>query len=273
MEKITTKEYDNQNQYIDSADKHVCIGLDSTIFLAYRDLAFIINEHLISKIPKNCYNILDYGCGAGTSTKAVIKCFDALGKNNKIYGIDQSPYNIDIAKKQNIPAEFICINQPNWLEDLPKFDLILCNFVLLENTLLGITAILDNIYQLLGVNAIAIITNCNAVVYEPGKKWYSFHANHPENSQHTNCSTPNNYEPSDGQRVKSTVFDKKTNISFTFYDYYYTGLTYQKAYKNSDLTLIATRLPIGSTLDGKAWLSEKKHAPYRIDVLCKCEKT
>jgi SAM-dependent methyltransferase len=265
---LTTRER-NQISYDHFTADHAKLDIDATMYLAYRDLPILLSEHLFSK-NKNQYKILDYGCGAGTSTKIFADLFQKMDIRAEFWGIDINENNIRLAAEKNPNAKFTLIGDDTFPEDLKGgFDLVLCYFVLLENTYEHMLKLLERVNSALCEAGVAIIVNCTAKAYDQTKEWYSANAHYVENTPTVYDASKNKLRLQDGQRVKMTMLDKSTSTGFTFFDYFHRRQTYKKAYHEADLTLLASRKPLGTDLDGKVWKSEKETPIYRIDILCK----
>lgn len=263
----------NQKAYNDDALTHSKLGLDSTMFLAYRDLQFILKEHLIYGNPKSVYKVLDFGCGAGTSTMIVFNTLKNLNVDCEIYGIDVNENNLLLAQKLLPQGKFISVKKGEFPKELNDFDLIICNFVLLENSYADMLPILQSIEHLLNPSGIATITNCTSKCYDRNNKWYTFDANYDENTPTSYDPIKHKYKLEDGHRVKVTVSDKSTGASFSFSDFFHPGKIYKAAYKQTGLKLLATRKPVGYTTDKLAWKTEMQKSPYRIDIVRKQNTT
>jgi hypothetical protein len=76
-------------------------------------------------------------------------------------------------------VQFHLITKDVFALDISDFDLVMCNFVLLENSLEDIGVILKNINQLLNVDGISIITHNRSKVYDynKGNEFVSFETN------------------------------------------------------------------------------------------------
>lgn len=110
----------NQKNYEKDAATHNKLGLNSTLYLAYRDLPILLRRHL----PKQTsYRILDFGCGAGLSTELITKIIADVGHKAEICGIDISEQNIKFARQRLPQTEFVKINPGESLSHLGKFDI------------------------------------------------------------------------------------------------------------------------------------------------------
>jgi len=251
----------NQHNYDSNAAKFHLAQLNPRNFLPYRDLPDTIARHLLDKVSKDHYKILDYGCGTGNSTQMVTNIFTELGIDVEIYGVDINESNLRLAKK-NIPtASFISISQDDQEIPLSGFDLVICNFVLLENTFDDMVMILHRIQQVMLVTATLINTNSASHIYDQTKKWHSINNHFIENQ----------LPLVDGQMVKLELIDDSAGDSFTFTDFFHSEIAYQQAYKEANLCLIETLEPLGKASEPIEWLAEKEYSPFKIHVLSKID--
>jgi len=260
----------NQINYAKNAITHGELGLNSTLFLAYRDLPILIKKYLLPKLEKTKIRVLDVGCGAGLSTELICKILTMEKLEGEFYGLDISKDNLELAKKRVPFAKFI---QTNDLIDenlLKNFDLVICNFVLVENTQTNMIALLKNIHSYLNKTGIAIITNCAIAAYKKDNKWYTFNNDFPENTPQTSINGKDKF--AEDQPIKVEVFTSyKSPLSFTFFDFFHSGAAYKNTYEAVGLELLKTHKPIGKESDNIAWLDEVVKSPYKIHVVSKMD--
>lgn len=257
----------NQKNYDNDAITHDKLGLNSTLYLAYRDIPGLLKKHLFDKVQKERFRVLDFGCGAGLSTELITKMINKAGFQADIYGVDISEQNIKFARQRLEQATFAQVEPGESLKHLGEFDLIICSFVLVENQQNKMNAILKDIQSLLTDSGISIITNCASKAYKASNKWYTFNNKFEENSP---SGLSNKLKFKEDQPIKVQVFASYgSDISFTFYDFFHSGSAYRNAYQAVGLDLLETHKPVGKESDGIDWESEKKHSPYKIHILSK----
>jgi 2-polyprenyl-3-methyl-5-hydroxy-6-metoxy-1,4-benzoquinol methylase len=260
----------NQISYSNDAITHSELGLDSTLFLAYRDLPILIKKYLLPKLEKTKVRVLDVGCGAGLSTELIAKMLEMEKLEVDLYGLDVSQDNLELAKNRLPSANFIHMSNHVDEDLLKNFDLVICNFVLVENTKNNMFAILKNIHNYLSTTGVAIITNCASAAYNRDNKWYTFNNNFTENTPQTNINGKDKF--AEDQPIKVEVFSSyKSPLSFTFFDFFHSGAAYRKAYEDASLELLETHKPIGKESDNIAWLDEAVKSPYKIHVVAKMD--
>ena len=91
-----------------------------TAFLAFRDMNKIISKHIKG------VNALDFGCGAGRSSRMLKDC----GLN--VTGVDISIKMIDKATETSKDINYLLIEKNCFKNIEGKYDLILISFVLME---------------------------------------------------------------------------------------------------------------------------------------------
>ncbi len=240
----------------------------STKYLAHRDLPALLEEHLLEHAEKQQFKILDYGCGDGKTLNFVRNYFIFKGLDVDLYGADANVQNLEVAQNCNPEGKFFHLINNKIPDELNSFDLIICNFVLLENRYDSMRTILKNIYDLLNDKGIASITGNTAKVYDLGNAWVSFDMEHPENDRTEYDPMYDKMKRRDEQEVKKSVIGLNGK-RFTFNDFFYRNKTRKQAYSHTDLQLIATRKPLGKPEDGIPWKSELAIPPYRIDIVRK----
>ena len=253
----------NQSNYKASAHLHAKINIDSTLFLAYRDIVFLLEKHLFHHNKKETYRVLDFGCGAGLSTHIISQRIEEAGFKVDITGVDISEENLKQAKTRLPDAQFIQITPNQSLSKLGEFDIIICNFVLVENKYKEMLNILRSLQPLLANDGVLIVTNPSSKVYKQANKWYSLNNDFPENKPLGFRNGKIKFQ--DDQPIKLQFYTSTT--SFTFSDFFHSGAAYKEAYKEAGLTLAETYKPVGYHSDGIPWKSEKDFSPYKIHIL------
>lgn len=261
MKTILQKFFDTENQrnYRKNSLNYAKIGLDSTMYLAYRDVPKLLKTHLFSKNDSDSMRLLDYGCGPGVSTNLIANFLSEAGKNVEIYGLDINEENLKLAKAKLPQGNFFLLSNDNPMLNIGKFDIVVCNFVLLENKFPTMLTILQKIRKLMSDTGVLIVTNCTPYVYDQNKKWYSFNNSFPENSE----------KLKNGQVVKLEISDKNTKAKFIVTDFFHSAGSYRLAYKTVGLELKETIEPKGLKEDGIIWNAEITHPPYQIHVISK----
>lgn len=264
---MSTEKYENLNQanYKLHALEHAKFNLQSTLFLAYRDVNILLKKHLVDRAIKQKFRLLDYGCGTGLSTFVYAETLSQMGCEVEVFGVDISLENLSIARS-NFPAgSFLHINSIEEMSFEEPFDLIICNFVLLELPQNQLRQVLDKLNSVINQEGILVVTNASRQSYDSSNRWYTLNNNFLQNKPQN--ATSNKIE--NGQQVSLAVKDPISGIElFKFHDFYYSSKSYANAFKESGFTIKETYKPLGKSEDGIPWLSEKEVSPYKIHVLC-----
>ncbi|KAF3362696.1 hypothetical protein PHSC3_000683 [Chlamydiales bacterium STE3] len=223
-----------------------------TDYLAFRDIPMLVNSHL--PIRKNL-SILDYGCGAGLSTRFIKELFP---EDSKVVGVDISSDMLQQAMLADPQGTYLKMEQ-----DIPYsnsfFDLVYCNFVLFElPSKEEIIKMLTEIRRTMKDGTCLIATTATPEMYNRNNHWVSLDANFSENDHLQS-----------GSHAKVSLILPEGVI--TFNDYYWTEKDYRECFAAAGLNLISANYPLGlenESLDWK-WQDETKVAPYVIFVLKK----
>lgn len=171
----------NQKNYSLNPSGHAEFGLKSTLYLAYRDSKKLLTQHLFNRSSKTTYRICDYGCGAGLSTSIYAKIIKESGYNIEIVGLDVNEENLANARIKVPEGVFIKIDSNQSVESLGNFDLIICNFVLLEHPYIDMLEIIKKLQPLLEETGVLITTNTTRQTYKASNQWYSLNNDFLEN--------------------------------------------------------------------------------------------
>jgi len=272
------RKLENQELYDKEAEMHGQLGLNSTLYLAYRDLPEILETHLFSHTQKKRFKIVDFGCGPATnSTKSISEIFAQKGLDADIFGLDINETNLELAKKNMPNVKYFKITRGELSKEVYQqvkdCDLVFCTFVLLENETEFINSALKHIYDIMADNAI-LITSCNtSKLYNTDRKWYSEESNFKENAFNAQRLSKKTlkFKPSlyNGQKVKTRTIDTKTGAAPVFTDFFYNGQTYKNAYHNVGLKFLKAYKPLGREGEEFPWEDELKYPPYKIHVITK----
>lgn len=259
----------NQKNYSKKAEEHDTLGLNSTMYLAYRDVNTLLEKHLYPKIKGGKIRLLDFGCGVGLSTEVVSKIIrEKTEYEVDSLGVDINEANLDIAKDKVPDARFECITSGVELKEFGKFDLIVCNFVLLEMPEKEMREQLCLLSSLLEKDGILIVTNTTAKVYRQKNNWYTLNNKFQENKPEDALEKDGKLKFPEDYKVKLQCFAAKdSDQSFTFFDYFHSGSAYRKAYVSAGLELLQTHKPLGTSDDQLEWVDESQKSPYKIHVL------
>jgi len=232
---IKTHDYENQ------AGLYAGLEMQGTQYLAFRDIPMLIREH-----AGPIGAVLDYGCGAGRSTRFLRR----LGFNP--VGVDVSEVMLEQARAKDGSGEYRHI--PSGL--LPfadsTFDLIFSSFVFLEvSRLEEIERILTEMKRVLRKDGTIIFVTASTEATEGN--WVSLSYAFPENDKPLRS----------GDTVKLLI----QGVDVVLHDYFWTEEDYSAAAERAGLGLARLHKPLGSAEDSIEWRDETRMSPIAIYVL------
>lgn len=235
------------NVYDDTerAKAYATLEFPGTYYLAYRDLPAIIAQHVTGR------EALDFGCGAGRSTRFLKK----LGFN--AIGIDISSSMIDLATNVDPSGIYQLVDEGDFSSFEPdRFDLILSAFAFdnipdVEKR----CELLRGLRRLLNANGRIILLGSTPDIYT--HEWASF----------TTKEFPENCHAKSGDAVRivmKDVVDGRPVVDIVWFHEDYVNL-----FATSELDLVAHHKPLGREDEPYEWLTETEIAPWVIYVLGK----
>jgi SAM-dependent methyltransferase len=238
------------NVYDDAgrAEAYATLEFPGTYYLAYRDLPTIIAKHVTGR------EALDFGCGAGRSTRFLKK----LGFN--AIGIDISSSMIRLAAKADPGGSYRLIDDGDFSAFEPtRFDLILSAFAF-DNIpdVVKRSKLLQDLGRLLHDDGRIILLGSRPEIYT--HEWASF----------TTKDFPENHHARSGDAVRivmKEVTDARPVIDLVWFHEDYVAL-----FAACELDLIASDTPLGGNNEPSEWVTEGSIAPWVIYVLRKKRK-
>jgi SAM-dependent methyltransferase len=225
------------------AEAYSNLEFPGTYYLAYRDLPAIIAEHVKGR------GALDFGCGAGRSTRFLKKLgFDAIG-------IDISNSMIDLAKNADAGGTYQLVEDGDLSAFEPNcFDVVLSAFAF-DNipTVSKRRDLLRSLRRLLNADGCIILLGSRPEIYT--HEWASF----------TTKDFPENSGAKSGETVRivmKDVTDRRPVVDFVWFHEDYLNL-----FAASELDVIAHYTPLGREDEPYNWLTETSIAPWVIYVL------
>lgn len=241
----TQTEFKNTWDTQSAALSYSKLEFPNTYYLAYRDLPEIILKHVKGR------NAVDFGCGAGRSTRFISK----LGF--KTIGIDKSPNMVEVAKNIDPNGEYQLVKDGSYSHlGKGKFDLVTSIFTFdnipgWENR----ANILSALNDLLSTNGRIICLDSTPELYV--NEWASF----------TTKPFPENALAKNGDIVRDIVLDVEDKTPCE--DILWTDADYHKLFEMAGLEVEDTYRPLGFSHEPFKWVSEEKIAPWVIYVLKK----
>lgn len=236
-------EFSNSYEDPKRAEAYAKLEFPGTYYLAYRDLPNIIFEHVKGR------KALDFGCGAGRSTRFLQK----LGFNTA--GVDISPDMIKKAREIDPKGDYRLIEESNFRQfEESAYDLVLSVFTFdniptMEKKVKNFTGL----RRLLNSDGrlISVVSSPEIYVHE----WASFSTKDYPGNKHA--------ESGDKVKIIQTDIEDKRPVE----DVVWTDEYYQETYKRAGLEMIRTYKPLAKEDEPYEWVNEKKIAPWVIYVL------
>ncbi len=233
------------NVYDDSerAKAYAALEFPGTYYLAYRDLPAIISQYV------NGREALDFGCGAGRSTRFLKK----LGFN--AIGIDISSSMIQLAKNADPGGDYRLVAEGDFSAFGPgSFDLVLSAFAFdnIPGTAKRCEQ-LSALRRLLKGQGRIILLGSTPEIYT--HEWASF----------TTKDFPENRQAKSGETVRivmKDVADARPVVDQVWFHEDYLSL-----FAASGLKLVAQSTPLGREDEPYEWVSETAIAPWVIYVV------
>jgi SAM-dependent methyltransferase len=216
-----------------------------TYYLAYRDLPEIFARHIQGR------SALDFGCGAGRSTRFLKKFgFEAVG-------IDISSSMIDAAKAADPGGEYHLIGDGDFsVLEKRQFDLILSAFTF--DNVPGAewrVTLLSRLGSVLKDTGRIVILGSTPEIYT--HEWASF----------TTKDFPQNRNVKSGEPVE--IIMKDVPDSRPVVDLVWFHSDYLSLFESCGLKLIEHRLPLGREDEPYDWLAETSVPPWTIYLVSK----
>lgn len=233
------------NVYDDEARarSYAALEFPGTYYLAFRDLPAIVSEHVRGR------EALDFGCGAGRSTRFLAK----LGF--RVTGIDISSSMIDLARGADPGGRYLLVGDGDLSAFAPgSIDLVLSAFAF-DNIpdVARRRDLLRGLRRLLAERGRIVLLGSRPDIYL--HEWASF----------STRSFPENRRASSGDLVRivmKDVVDARPVV-----DVLWSHDDYQHLFGAAGLELIARHEPLGRKAEPWEWLSETTIAPWVIYVL------
>jgi SAM-dependent methyltransferase len=238
-----TEKFTNVYEDQARATAYAALEYPRTYGLAFRDLPAIIGEHVQGR------KALDFGCGAGRSTRFLQKLgFETLG-------IDISEHMLERARARDPEGEYLRVRDGD-LSGVPAgpYDLILSAFTF-DNipTMEKRVALLDALGRMLNPDGRIVNLVSAAEIYV--NEWASF----------STRDFPENRTARSGDRVRIVMLDVEDRRPVE--DIFWTHEDYLETYRRAGLTTIGIYRPLGKPGDVEAWVSETAISPWSIYIL------
>ena len=236
-------EFSNAYEDAKRAEAYAKLEFPGTYYLAFRNLPEIISQHVNGK------NAMDFGCGAGRSTRFLTELgFDSVG-------VDISDDMLRKAREFDPGGDYRLLGESGFDEIQDhSFDLILSAFTF-DNipTRERKVGIMKEIRRLLRPEGqfVNLISTPDMYYHE----WASFSTkNFPEN-RNAKCG--------DIVRIINTATDDLRPVD----DILWPDVDYRAVYQEAGLALLNMYKPLGREDEPYQWVNETRIAPWAIYVL------
>lgn len=225
------------------ATSYALLGIQGTYYLAYRDLPEIFKRYTSGN------RALDFGCGAGRSTKVLCE----LGYRTD--GVDISLPMIERARTNEPRANYHhVVNGEVGPFEPESFDLIL-SLVTFDNVPLTPTRdeIVRRLGRLLKTNGVFVMVAATPELYT--NEWISVSPK----------GFSENWSATSGCIVRTRL--PETGDDRAWEDIFCTDEDYRKSFASAELSILECRRPLASGDEPFEWISECRVAPFVIYVL------
>jgi ubiquinone/menaquinone biosynthesis C-methylase UbiE len=235
--------FSNVYDDVERAKAYATLEFPGTYYLAYRDLPAIIAEHVSGR------EALDFGCGAGRSTRFLKKLgFDAIG-------IDISSSMIEQAANADPAGSYRLVGDGDFSAFEPaRFDLIFSAFAF--DNIPGVVkrcSLLRGLRRLVNRQGRIILLGSTPEIYT--HEWASF----------TTKDFPENRYAKSGEMVRIVM--KDVEDARPVVDLVWSHEDYLQLFGASELELVSRYTPLGRKNELYEWLTETSTAPWVIYVL------
>lgn len=237
-----TKQFSNTYEDKSRADAYSQLEFPGTYGLAFRDLPAIIRAH------GGGGEALDFGCGAGRSTRFLRN----LGFRS--VGVDISGQMIQRARQADPGGEYLLVGEGD-LAPLQgrQFDVILCAFTFDNIPLNRKPFCLRALIGALKPSGIIVNLVSSSEIYV--HEWASF----------STVDFPENRNATDGEIVRIVMLD--VHDRRPVHDILCTQRAYCELYQRERLSIVQIHKPLGRPDDAIRWVNETRIAPWTIYVL------
>lgn len=230
-----------KNDYQKNANLYAKLGITGTRYLIFKQIGSIIEKYAKGNIT------LDYGCGAGGSTRFL----KSLGLS--VEGVDISEDMLTQARSLSNDILYTLIESAKTKAENEKYDIVFSSLVLFEiATKEELARVFREIWRILKQDGVFIAVTGSPAMFN--YQWLSLEVDFPENK-----------ELQSGSIAKVLLKD----INLIVYDYFWTDGDYQDIIRKTHFDLVEAITPLGDENDGYPWVSEKEASPFIIYVMKK----
>lgn len=205
---------------------------------------YLITQELPGILKKHATNsaILDFGCGAGLSTRFIKKMgYDCIG-------VDINENMLNFARTNDPSGRYVKSISDNKIPFHDNaFDLVVSIFVLFEiPSIEKMTSIFEEVSRVLGQDGVFIAITGSEELYK--RNWLSLNVK----------DFPENMNPKSGDICKINL----SHIGLTLHDYFWTDKDYTHVAESAGFKVINRLYPLGKTNQGMEWKDEIYYPPF-----------
>lgn len=233
-------------------------SMQGTIYLAFRDVPLLLLQ-LLSSTQQEPIRLLDYGCGAGFSTRYLKSLQNLFISSLQIDGVDISEEMLKQARQIDSINHYKKITDGKIAAPDKFYQGAFSSFVLYEfATKQAMQEGLEEVKRVLIPGGFFIVVVGSVESYCSHYEWVSLKTHFPQNAH---------LKSGDLARVDLPL---KEGV-LTFQNYYWTEQDYQEVFKKAGFNLVHTYYPLGLEVEEDVlnwkWKSEKIASPYYLFIL------
>lgn len=240
--------YNSNNNYDQNATAYSQLNLlgTGTTYLSFRDVPELIQKYCPNANPQ----VLDYGCGAGRSTRFL----KHIGIQS-VESVDVNPEMLKQATQLDPGGNYRQITSAETGSQAESFDLVFCSFVLVElSSNEEIQKIFKEVNRVLKKDGTFMLVTLSEDLFDSKHRWLSYDMDFAENRNLVS-----------GSYTKFRLLD----INLILQDYYWTNNDILTIGRSSDFESLEIHKTFGKKEDPFQWASEAHTSPYDIYIFRK----
>jgi ubiquinone/menaquinone biosynthesis C-methylase UbiE len=213
-----------------------------TVYLSFRDVKGLLK-------PNEDWMCLDYGCGAGRSTRFL----KSIGLS-KVDSVDVSQAMLKEAMDKDPTGNYQLIESGKIAADNDIYDLVFSSFVFVEiGDKQEIKKIFKEAHRVLKKDGLFVIVTPSEEAFNPKNQWLSY------------TIDVNNFPHKSGDIIPIKIKD----IDLDLLDYYWEEADFKAWGKEAGFKLETMHAPLGQIEDQIFWASEWQVSPYKVFIFKK----
>lgn len=237
---VSLQVFSSTHDYQQFSEQYSKLRIEGTYYLAFEPLGELIERYGLKG------RSLDFGCGAGRSTRFL----KTLGFD--VVGVDKSLSMLQHAQR-SIGGTYYLLDSEKLPFPAASFNLAFQSFVLLEYASIPeMISTFKELNRVLTSNGAAIVVTGSEDYYR--RNWCSFQLEHDENLNLSAGST-------------AKVMIQGTDI--VLFDYYWTDADYRHVFEQSGFNVVEMVQPLARGDEPFDWVNEREFPCWSIYVLKK----